>query len=39
MKLSRLSLYAVEALLELGRASPGEKVTCHQLAETGRMPE
>ena len=39
MKLSRSSLYAVKALLELGRASPGEKVTCHQLAETGRMPE
>ena len=39
MKLTRSSMYAVKALLELGRASPAEKVTCHQLAETGRMPE
>ena len=39
MKLTRSSMYAVKALLELGRASPGEKVTSHQLAKTGRMPE
>ena len=39
MKLSRSSMYAVKALLELGSAPPGVKVTCHQLAENGHMPE
>jgi len=39
MKLSRTFTYAVQAVLELSRAEPGQTLTCKELADRGKMPE
>lgn len=39
MKLSRTIGYAIQAALQLAAAPPGTKLTCHEMAEAGRMPE
>lgn len=39
MKVSRTIAYAIHAMLQLGRGTPGVPIPCSQLAQDGRMPE
>jgi Rrf2 family transcriptional regulator, cysteine metabolism repressor len=39
MKMSRTIAYAINAVLQLGRETPGVPVSCTQLAEVGELPK
>jgi len=39
VKVSRTIAYAIHAMLQLGRGSPGVPIPCSQLAQEGHMPE